>query len=177
MLSGDYSLAYSLLEGLHDTAFSVQYNAGLAAFQAKKYAEALSLAEALVKKAKGKDRADVCRLAGKRRFRPQNNGKRPKSGTSNSRAWKGNDPVVQYNCAVASYNLGEIDVAWGYYKRRSNESLFVKQGHREQVCGPTPRKPRRYGGRDSLDALYNDAVGPAARGKKTRKRNSFYKKS
>jgi tetratricopeptide (TPR) repeat protein len=173
--SGDYSLAYSLLEGLHDTAFSVQYNTGLAAFQAKKYAEALSLAEALVKKAKGKDRADVCRLAGNADFGLKQ-WKKAKEWYEQLAGMEGNDPIVHYNCAVASYNLGEIDIAWGYYKKalEMNPALSNKDiENRYAAVHPANRVDTAAA--DSLDALYNDAVA-LQREEKNAEAEQIYKK-
>ena len=172
---GDFSLAYSLLESLQDTAFSVQYNAGLAAFQAKKYNEALSLAEALVKKAKGKDRADVCRLAGNADFGLKQ-WKKAKEWYEQLAGMEGNDPVVQYNCAVAAYNLGDIDAAWGYYKRalELNPALSNKDIEKRHAAVHSANQTDTAA-TDSLDALYNDAVA-LQREEKNVEAEQLYKK-
>ena len=156
--SGDYSLAYSLLEGLHDTAFSVQYNAALAAFQAKKYSEALSIAEALVRKAKGKDRADVCRLAGNADFGLKQ-WKKAKEWYEQLAGMEAKDPVVQYNCAVAAYNLGDIDAAWGYYKNalELNPALSNKDIENRYTAVHHTSADSSIA-TDSIDIMYNDAV-------------------
>jgi Tfp pilus assembly protein PilF len=155
--SGDYGLAYSLLEGLHDTTFSVQYNAALAAFQAKKYNEALSLAEALVKKAKGKDRADVCRLAGNANFGLKQ-WKKAKEWYEQLAGMEAQDPVVQYNCAVASYNLGDIEAAWTYYKKALELNPALSNKDIENRYAAVHLKNADTVATDSLDVLYNDAV-------------------
>jgi tetratricopeptide (TPR) repeat protein len=64
----DFNQAYTLLASLRDTSFGVQYNTALAALEAKKFAEAIAIGEALVQRAKGKDRSDVCRVVGNANF-------------------------------------------------------------------------------------------------------------
>jgi tetratricopeptide (TPR) repeat protein len=154
----DFNRAYSLLTGLHDTAFSVQYNCALAALQAKKYQEAIALGESLVQKAKGKDRGDVCRIVGNANFGLKQ--------WKNARQWyeqlagmERNDAVVQYNCAVASYNLGDVDAAWEYYRkaRELDSTLSNKDIEKRYAAKHAPAQPDSVVV-DSLDALYNSAV-------------------
>lgn len=67
-----------------------------------------------MKTAAGGDRADLCRLAGNAAFGLKQ--------WKNARQWylqlsnvEAHNAVVQYNLAVAAYNLGDVDDAWKYY--------------------------------------------------------------
>jgi tetratricopeptide (TPR) repeat protein len=173
--SGDFSQAYNLLTNLNDTSFAAQYNLALAALQAKKYAEALSVAQALVQKAKGKDRADLCRLAGNACFGLKQ-WKKSREWYEQLAAMESKDPVVQYNCAVASYNLGEIDAAWTYYQAALalNPALTNKDIENRYAA------VHRSGGTDGsalidpMDSLYNEAVA-LQRGEKNDDAQALYK--
>jgi tetratricopeptide (TPR) repeat protein len=74
------------------------------------------MAQRLSRKATGRDRADVCRLAGNAAFslRKWDDAKQWYTQLSGVEA---NSAVVQYNLAVAFYNLNKIEESWKYYKR------------------------------------------------------------
>ena len=158
--SGDFSQAYNLLATLDDTSFTAQYNLALAALQAKKYSEALTVAQALVQKAKGKDRADLCRLAGNACFGLKQ-WKKSREWYEQLVAMESKDPVVQYNCAVASYNLGEIDASWTYYQAALalNPAMTNKDIENRYASIHHIDQPGSGGGSiDPMDSLYNEAV-------------------
>ena len=154
----DFDQAYSLLSGLNDTSLSFRYNLALAALQAKKYQEAVTIGEQLVRNAQGKDRGDVCRVVGNAHFGLKQ--------WSNARHWyeqlagmEKNDAVVQYNCAVAAYNLGDVQASWDYYQkaRELNPLLSNKDIENRYASLKAPVKADTAVV-DSIDALYNSAV-------------------
>ena len=154
----DFDRAYSLLESLHDTGFSVRYNCALAAFQAKKYAEAIAIGESLAQYAKGKDRGDVCRVVGNANFGLKQ-WKKARQWYEQLAGMEKNDAVVQYNCAVAAYNLGDVIASWEYYQkaRQLNPSLSNKDIEKRYAATQSPGRPDTAV-IDSLDAMYNSAV-------------------
>jgi tetratricopeptide (TPR) repeat protein len=154
----DFNQAYTLLASLHDTSFSAQYNLALAAFEAKKYSEAIAIGEALVQKAKGKDRSDVCRVVGNAYFGCKQ-WKKARQWYEQLAGMENNDAIVQYNCAVAAYNLGEMDAAWNYYQkaRELNHSLSNKDIENRYAAMHAPATHDSVI-IDSIDLLYNTAV-------------------
>jgi tetratricopeptide (TPR) repeat protein len=157
--SNDFNLAYSLLKDFHDTGFSVQYNIALAAFNAKKFVETVAIGESIVHKAKGRDRADVCRLTGNAYFSLKQ--------WSDALRWyeqlagmeQGN-ALVLYNCAVASCNMGDIKASWDYYqKARMLDPSLVNKNIETRCAGGSPSgRPSGSGSADPLDSMYNEAV-------------------
>jgi tetratricopeptide (TPR) repeat protein len=114
--AGNYEEVLKLFSQNRDTGFIAQYNLALAYYNLKKYTEAIAVAERLAKTAGGNDRADLCRLAGNSSFGLKQ--------WERARQWylqlsnvEARSPIVQYNLAVASYNLGKVDDAWRYYQR------------------------------------------------------------
>jgi tetratricopeptide (TPR) repeat protein len=156
--AGNYEKVVRLVREGRDTGFVSQYNCALAYYQLKRYTDALAIAECLVKAAKGPDRADLCRLAGNAAFGLKQ--------WEKARQWylqlsnvEARDPVVQYNLAVASYNLGDVDGAWIYYGRAReidpkirNADIEKRYGaaHSPSGAGQTVFAP--------IDSLYNAAV-------------------
>jgi tetratricopeptide (TPR) repeat protein len=153
----DFGQAYTLLESLHDTSFSAQYNLAIAAFEAKKFGEAVAIGEAIVQKAKGKDRSDVCRVVGNANFGLKQ-WKKARQWYEQLAGMERNDAVVQYNCAVASYNLGDMEPAWEYYQkaRELNPALTNKDIENRYSSLHAPAKDSVI--IDSTDILYNNAV-------------------
>ena len=156
--ANDFNMAYSLMANLHDTSFSVQYNMALAAFQAKKYSEAIALGEALVKNARGKDRGDVCRVVGNACFSLKQ-WEKARQWYEELAGMEKNDAVVQYNCAVASYNLGDVSASWEYYQKATelNPLLKNKDIENRYAAMKSPVKTDSVI-TDSLDDMYNNAV-------------------
>ncbi|MCX7725938.1 MAG: tetratricopeptide repeat protein, partial [Chitinispirillaceae bacterium] len=124
---GNYSKAVEIMKEIKDTSFISQYNLAIAKYHAGQYQDALNIAEALSLKTVGKDYADVCRLAGNAAFslKKWEEAKRWYSFLSNAEA---NNPVVQYNLAVANYNLNRIEEAWKYYQnaKKLDQSIYSK---------------------------------------------------
>jgi protein O-GlcNAc transferase len=156
--TGNFEEVIRLTLANPDTSLASQYNLALAYFQLKRFADALAIAERYVKSAVGGDRADLCRLAGNSAF-----GLKQWSG---ARQWylqlsnvEARNPVVQYNLAVASYNLGEIDDSWKYYERARELDPKIQNNDIEK------RYAAKHGASGaaqtivaSLDSLYNAAV-------------------
>jgi tetratricopeptide (TPR) repeat protein len=114
--TGNYEEVLQLFSQSRDTGFVAQYNLALAYYNLKKYNDAIAVAERLIKTAGGNDRADICRLAGNAAFGLKQ--------WEKARQWylqlsnvEARSAIVQYNLAVASYNLGKVDDAWKYYQR------------------------------------------------------------
>lgn len=114
--AGNYGEVLQLFSQNRDTGFVAQYNLALAYYNLKRYSEAITVAERLAKTAGGNDRADLCRLAGNSSFGLKQ--------WDRARQWylqlsnvEARSAIVQYNLAVASYNLGKVDDAWKYYQR------------------------------------------------------------
>jgi tetratricopeptide (TPR) repeat protein len=171
----DFNRAYTLLASLHDTSFSVQYNTALAALEAKKFSEAIAIGEALARKAKGKDRADVCRVVGSANFGCKQ-WQKARQWYEQLAAMERNDAIVQYNCAVASYNLGEMDAAWEYYQkaRGLSPSLSNKDIENRYAAAHGPARQGTVAV-DSIDLLYNAAVA-LQEAKKNDSAEAIYKK-
>ncbi len=113
---GEYARAMQFMRESGDTAFTGQYNIALTAYHAKQFAEALEISRRLSGKTAGKDRADVCRLAGNSAFSLRLWDEARQWYLQLSSVDAGN-AVVQYNLAVAYYNLGRTEDSWKYYQR------------------------------------------------------------
>ncbi|MBN2035128.1 MAG: tetratricopeptide repeat protein [Chitinispirillaceae bacterium] len=172
--SGNYSEVIAIMRKRRDTSLAGQYNLALAYFHLKKYEEALAACERLIKKATGTDRADLCRLAGNSAFglRQWKNALQWYLQLSNVEA---RSPVVQYNLAVASYNLGKVDQAYAYYRKAreldpkiQNADIEKRYAAKHDTLGPRSRI-------DPLDSLYNAAVGLQSAGNDSAA-ESIYKK-
>ena len=156
--SGDYTKAMQLMKNAGDTTFAAQYNIAVTAYHAKQFAAALDIAARLSKKAAGRDRADVCRMAGNSAFalRRWDEAKQWYLQLSNVEA---DNAVVQYNLAVAFYNIGSIDDAWKYYQRAkkfdasiNNKDIEAKYRHAKGAVTDSTMVM------DSTDVWYNRAV-------------------
>ncbi len=115
-VSGDYAKALSEMKSIGDSSFAALYNMAVAAFNAKAYDDAIAIGEKIVSRAKGEDRADVCRLVG--------NAAMGKKQWKKALEWyqqledlKHGDPLVQYNLAVICYNVGNMEESWTYYQK------------------------------------------------------------
>lgn len=122
--SGDFSKAMRLMRDAGDTSFTAQYNIALTAYRGKQFGQALEIARRLSSKATGKDRADVCRLAGNAAFSLKQ--------WEKARQWylqlssvEADNAIVQYNLAVAFYNSDKIEEAWKYYKRAQKRDRSI----------------------------------------------------
>jgi len=156
--SGDYDKAMRLMRNAGDTTFAAQYNIAVTAYHAKQYMGALDIARGLSKKAAGRDRADVCRLAGNSAFALKM--------WDEAKAWylqlssvEADNAVVQYNLAVAFYNIGNINDAWKYYQRAKtfdasiyNKDVEAKYRHAKGAVTDSTMVM------DSTDVWYNKAV-------------------
>ncbi len=155
---GNYEQSFRIWKELSDTSFYTRYNVALSAYHSGRYAEALRITKEEAKTAKGKDYADVCRLAGNAAFELKE--------WESARMWyrqlsalRARDPVVQYNLAVASYNLNQIEEAFEYYTnaRKLDSSIenndIEKRYHALKDTASGPRVVL-----DSLDQWYNTAV-------------------
>lgn len=161
---GDFAKALSLLKSAGDTSFAAQYNIALTAYRAGQYAEAATIAQRLSRTAAGVDRADVCRLAGNATFALKR--------WVDARQWylqlsnvEAQNAIVQYNLAVASYNIGQVQDAWKYYKRAQglDASLYNKdiEARYQQQAGSSEKDTALL---DSTDIWYNKAVSEQEQG-------------
>lgn len=159
--SGEFDEALSLYKESGDTTFSSKYNTALTAYNARRYEEALSMCKNMVKRAVGQDRADVCRLAGNCAFALKK--------WESAKAWylqlsnvEARDAVVQYNLAVAHYNLGEVEESFKRYQnaRKLDKSISNKdiELRYEQTQKSSRKVVKTVVKLDSVDAWYNEAV-------------------
>ncbi|MBD3314955.1 MAG: tetratricopeptide repeat protein [Chitinivibrionales bacterium] len=155
---GRYDSAYELWKAGGDTSFSTRYNMALAALQAKRYDDALRLGEKLIGAVNGRDRVRVCRMIGNAAFGLED--------WETARRWyeqlsglDSRNPLVQYNLAVAWYNLGDIEKAWKHYQRarRLDPTLsnVTLEKHYQAESGEEVGTQVVM---DTLDSLYNQAV-------------------
>lgn len=156
--SGDYDKAMSLMREAGDTSFAAQYNIAVTAYHAKQYMRVLEIARRLSKKAAGRDRADVCRLAGNCAF-AQKMWEEAKQWYLQLSNVEADDAVVQYNLAVAFYNIGSIEDSWKYYQRAKgfdativNKDIEAKYRHAKGAVTDSTMVM------DSTDVWYNRAV-------------------
>jgi tetratricopeptide (TPR) repeat protein len=155
---GNYQEVINAVRESRDTSLAGQYNLALSFYQLKQYQNALSTAESLIPRASGRDRADLCRLAGNSAFglKQWKNALQWYLQLSNVEA---RSSIVQYNLAVASYNIGDVENSWKYYQRARELDPTVKNADIE----------KRYAAKsgqiatgqtlvNSTDSLYNAAV-------------------
>lgn len=165
--NGKYDVALSQLKSIGDTSLAAQYNIALLSYNAGRYGEALQIAERLLNRATGKDRGDCCRLAGNAAFSLKQ-WKRARQWYLQLSGIESNNSIVQYNLAVASYNLGEIDPAWKYYQTAKGMDKTI---HNKDIEARYALS-RGEGKKDSLvidsvDIWYNEAVELHNSGKDT----------
>ncbi|MFP4012695.1 MAG: tetratricopeptide repeat protein [Chitinispirillaceae bacterium] len=176
--SGKFDEALSLYKQSGDTTFTSRYNTALTAYNAGEYEEALSLCKSLVGEAVAKDRADVCRLAGNSAFALKK--------WDSAKAWylqlsnvEARDAVVQYNLAVAFYNLGNVEESYIRYQnaRKLDKSIRNKdiELRYEQSRKPSPKAVKAVVKLDSVDVWYNEAVNLHNAGK-PEQAEALYKK-
>lgn len=164
---GNYQQALNILKTTGDKSFASQYNIAITAYNAKQYTEVLKIVEKLIINVNGKDRADCCRLAGNAAFALKQ--------WAVARQWylqlsnmEANSSIVQYNLAVAFYNLDDIRNAWTYYQKArqidpsvSNKDIESKYNSINEV------KKDSTVLLDSIDIWYNNAVDLQNSGKDT----------
>jgi tetratricopeptide (TPR) repeat protein len=158
-VQGDCATALSLWQSMADTTFAARYNRALVSYTCKRYAEVVAGGSGLVAGATGADRADVCRLVGNAAFALKEWDK--------ARRWyrqlsvlEAQDAIVQYNLAVASYNLNELDEAWKHYQSARtldvsivNKDIEQRYQQRSSAAGSSVAVPMAIS-----DSLYNRAV-------------------
>jgi tetratricopeptide (TPR) repeat protein len=165
--AGNYARALSQWKTLGDSSFATMYNMAVAAFNAKMYAEVLSIAEKIVGKVRGEDRADVCRVAG--------NAAIGQKSWIKARQWyqqlediKRSDPLAQYNLAVICYNLGSMEESWTYYQKAQQfDPKFVNPDIEKRYKSLHTAGGDAFQVMDSMDTWYNEAVSLQDSGKDT----------
>lgn len=165
--NGDFNGALSQLKSVGDTSFASQYNIALLSYNAGRYGEALQITEKLLGNATGTDRGDCCRLAGNAAFSLKQ-WKRARQWYLQLSGIESNNAIVQYNLAVASYNLGEIDPAWKYYQNAKtiDKTIFNKDIENRYMQSKGEGKKDTFV-IDSVDLWYNQAVDFQNSGKDT----------
>lgn len=153
---GQCDEALKMWGSLTDSSFVFQYNVALACYQCKRFGEVIDRATHLVKSATGRDRADLCRLAGNAAFALKD--------WTRARLWynqlsnvEAGSAVVQYNLAVAHYNLNDMHRAWSYYQRAQALDPSLKNSDIEKRHAALDSSPAATV-LDSLAAMYNTAV-------------------
>jgi len=154
---GKCDRALRLLEQLDDTSFAGQYNIALTAFTCQKYGQVLQIARRLVGRSRGPDRADLCRLAGNAAFALRR-WEKARTWYQQLSSMESRNSVVQYNLAVANYNLDDMEKAWHHYERARGLDPSIHNADIERRH--SARKENAAAGTvlDPLDSLYNAAV-------------------
>jgi tetratricopeptide (TPR) repeat protein len=159
LLEGNCGRAIELWNSINDTSFAFEYNLSVAALQCKQYGQVLQIAQAILSRSTGKDRADVCRVAGNAAFglKQWDKAREWYDQLSNVEA---NDPIVQYNLAVAEYNLGDIEKSHAYYERsrQLDPTISNKDIEKRFALKKNPDSAAAGVVLDTLDAQYNQAV-------------------
>jgi protein O-GlcNAc transferase len=155
--NGNYQEVIRAVRESHDTSLVAQYNLALSYYNLKQYRDALSAAELLVPRAMGKDRADFCRLAGNSAFglKLWKNALQWYLQLSNVEA---RSAIVQYNLAVASYNLGDVENSWKYYERARELDPAIKNADIEKRYAAKNGQMAGQPVVDPTDSIYNAAV-------------------
>jgi superkiller protein 3 len=156
--SGNYARAFAEWKSLDDSSFATLYNMAVAAFNAKEYADAIAIGERAVGKGRGEDRADVCRVVGNSAMGLKQ-WKKALEWYQQLEGVKRTDPLVQYNLAVISYNLGTMEESWAYYQkaRRLDPKLENKDIEKRYQALHSPGAGIAQI-MDSVDYWYNTAV-------------------
>nr|MCU0608594.1 tetratricopeptide repeat protein [Chitinispirillaceae bacterium] len=154
---GQYAEVIAAVRESRDTGFAAQYNVALANYQLKNYSEALSVASRLARTAQGSDRADLCRLAGNAAFslKQWEAARQWYSQLSNIEA---RSAIVQYNLAVASYNLGQPDESYAYYLKSRELDPAITNADIEKRYAAAHNSPAGKPAISMVDSLYNAAV-------------------
>lgn len=171
---GDYDQALQIIKSSGDTSFVTQYNMAISAYNAKKFSDALLIAQRLAKSSSGTDHTDVCRVAGNSAFALKQ--------WQIARQWylqlsniDARNPVVQYNLAVAAYNLNEIGESWKYYQRaRELDSSIFNKDIEAKYNSPQSKSTSGVVV-DTVDLWYNKAVDFQTAGDDS-SAEKFYKK-
>jgi tetratricopeptide (TPR) repeat protein len=171
----EYDRALLLWKEIQDTSFAFRYNYACAAYGAGRHDEVLKVLAPLAREVAGKDRGDVCRLAGNAAFalRKWEQALGWYRQLSNIEA---RDPVVQYNLAVACYNLGRTGESWEYYQRArdldpSLHNKDIENRHAAEADEGTPANGNALA--DPLDSMYNEAVALQEQGQSAEARQLY----
>jgi len=155
---GNYEQALTIMKSAGDTSFVTKYNTALTAYNAKRYGDALAIAQSIAGGASGADKADVCRIAGNAAFALKQ-WKVAKQWYLQLSSIEPRNPVVLFNIAVAAYNLNDIDESWKYYQKakEQNSSLYNKDIEARYASTQVKAEASavHY---DSADIWYNKAV-------------------
>jgi len=190
---GDYKGAYQSYKdafnasgkdgGTGADADALAYNMVFAAYKGGMHKEALESADEAFKKATGSVRAEICRTAGDcavaaKRWADA------KNWFTKLSAIEPNNAAVQYNIAVAHYNLGEVEESYNRYqkareldKKIQNKDIELRY-EQFKHGGPSQQKEVTLSNKtqnDSLETLYNRAVD-LQNAKKVDQAEAIYKK-
>lgn len=155
---GNYEQALTIMKSAGDTSFVTKYNTALTAYNAKRYGDALAIAQSISGGASGSDKADVCRIAGNAAFALKQ--------WSVAKQWylqlssiEPRNPVVLFNIAVAAYNLDDIEESWKYYQKAKGQNPSIYNKDIETRYASTQLKTEASAVHyDSADLWYNKAV-------------------
>ncbi|NLD99123.1 MAG: tetratricopeptide repeat protein, partial [Fibrobacter sp.] len=155
--SGDYQTALKFLKESGDDSFASKYNIALAAYNAKQEREALSIIQQIIAGVNGPDRADCCRLAGNAAFALKD-WKTALGWYLQLSSVDANNSIVQYNLAVASYNLNDIQNSWKYYQRAKALDPSIQNNDIEAKYKRSIGEGDVVAVSDSSEIWYNSAV-------------------
>lgn len=154
----DYHAAYNQFKAIKDTNFYHQYNMALAAFKSGYHNTTITLLINKVPHIIGRDKADVLRLLGNANFSLKN-WQKARSWYLQLSALESKKGVVQYNLAVASFNLGKIKEAWKYYENSKALDPTIKNEDLEKAYyALIHEESGTTNASDSTEDLFNKAA-------------------
>ncbi|MGD9201491.1 MAG: tetratricopeptide repeat protein, partial [Chitinispirillia bacterium] len=157
-IKGDYQSSYSQFSALNDTSFIFNYNKALSAYKAGKYYEAIKIINPFLIHVTGKDKADAYRLTGNSAFALKQ-WENARLSYLQLSVIELQNPVVQYNLAVASYNLDNMKDAWKYYKNaRALDSTLINKDIENKYHAMLAEEQDSMTTQDTLAMTYNQAV-------------------
>jgi tetratricopeptide (TPR) repeat protein len=187
---GDYKGAYRAYRDAVNAggkeavdADALAYNMVFAAYRGGMHKEAMEAADEAFKRAAGNARAEICRIAGDCAVAAKNWGDAKLWFTKLSTLEPGS-AAAQYNAAVAHYNLGEAEEAYGRYQKAReldknirNRDIELRYEQFKRGGIPQQKEVSLSNGtrEDSLDVWYNRAVD-LQNAKKVEQAEALYKK-
>jgi tetratricopeptide (TPR) repeat protein len=159
--TGAFDEAFTLLCAQNDTSVIGRYNKILAAFGMGKYDFVIDSSKSLIAAAPNAMKPALNRLIGNAAIKNRD-WETARAHFLQIIALQPMDTIAFYNCAVTSYNLGQIDEAWQYYQKArhldptlKNSDIEIKHAIRIDdnqgdnfIAEPV----------NMLDSLYNKAV-------------------
>jgi len=171
----DYEEAYRLWSEIGDDGFGGKYNRALAAMKTGRYSLAYRIASSIASDSTQEDVDDVRRLAANAALALKNWEEAETWYRGMLEAGETGDPLVHYNLAVVAYNRGNIEEAYGFYRRARDldPSIHNRDIENRYAASTAPVVRDSQVVLDSLDALYNEAVALQGAGREEEAESTY----